>query len=77
MHKPQHQNERACSQAVFRIVIYVPENPYAELCSQIRPRMPECWEEGGEEEVGVSARSIALEREPARPRGLQIRNQRT
>ena len=73
MHEPQRQNERARSQAVFRIVIYVPENPYAELCSQIRPRMPECWGKGGEEEVGVSARSIALERGPARLNGFQIR----
>ena len=56
---------------------YVPENPYDELPSTIHPRVPECWGEEGEEEVGVSARSIALEREPARPRGLQIRNQRT
>ena len=73
MHKPQSQNKKARGQTDFIIEFYVPENPYAELRSLIRPRVRECWGEGGEEEVGVSARSIALERGPARLNGFQIR----
>ena len=75
MHKPQSQNKQARGQTDFIIEFYVPENPYAELRSLIRPRVHECWGEGGEEEVGVSAQSIALKQERTRPRGLQIRIQ--
>ena len=73
----QGQNECRREQTEFRIEIYAPKNPHTELGRVIRPRVRECWREGGEEEEGVSAGSIALERERARPRGLQIRNQRT
>ena len=75
MHRPQRQNEEARGQTEFRIEFYAPKNPHTKLRSLIRPRVSECWGEGGEEEVGVSARSIALERERARPGGLQIRIQ--
>ena len=77
VHRPQRQNEEARGQAVFKIEFYAPKNPHTELRSLVHPRVSECWVEGGEEEVGVSARSIALEREPARPRGLQSRILRT
>ena len=72
MHRPQCQNEEVRGQAVFGIVKYAPQNPYAELLNMIHPQVPECWGEGGEEEVGVSAQSTALEREPAWLNELQI-----